>query len=52
MLYTIRSGCMQAQISSLGAQLMHLTGKTEYLWQETPPTGPTARRRFFRMWRG
>ena len=27
MLYTIRSGCMQAQISSLGAQLMHLTGK-------------------------
>ena len=36
MLYTIRSGCMQAQISSLGAQLMHLTGKTEYLWQGDP----------------
>ena len=36
MLYTIRSGCMQAQISSLGAQLMHLTGKTEYLWQADP----------------
>lgn len=25
-----------AQISSLGAQLMHLTGKTEYLWQGDP----------------
>ena len=36
MLYTIRIGCMQAQISSLGAQLMHLTGKTEYLWQADP----------------
>ena len=52
MLYTIRSGCMQAQISSLGAQLMHLTGKTDYLWQGDPAYWTGRAPTIFRMWRG
>ena len=33
MLCTIRNEALRAQIDTLGAQLMCLTGKTEYLWQ-------------------
>lgn len=36
MLCTIQNGALQAQIDTLGAQLMRLTGETEYLWQGDP----------------
>lgn len=36
MLCTIKNEALQAQIDTLGAQLMRLTGKTEYLWQGDP----------------
>lgn len=36
MLCTIQNGALQARVDTLGAQLMNLTGETEYLWQGNP----------------
>ena len=36
MLCTIKNDVLQAQVDTLGAQLMNLTGETEYLWQGDP----------------